>query len=381
MAVTNEEALWAVVDRIYEAVERPELWPATISAIGECIGGGPHFWGVDKGTVGWWSRGVEAHCRGTVFLSRADLKDLERYEQEFGELIVRFLKIIFLSVLWSQSEVGAREAIGLRMAQRYLEGVGSAAGTPPQSLSAPPRRSLLTALWENGHAFTSENLRAMRRLVPHLDRALHLQMRLSATELRVNLIRGALDALAIGVVLVDRSGTPVWINRRGQEIMRRSNVLRLSSRGFVGERPSDTQSLRELIKAVLSAGTQDVLAITRDRDELRPLLLIATPLNPIGASEAGDEPPCAVVFISDPDRTDAPSTESLRRAFNLTQREAQLAIAISQGHGLQAAADTMGVAVTTVKSQLQQAFAKTGTRHQAELAALVQRTLSHIRYN
>jgi DNA-binding CsgD family transcriptional regulator len=88
-----------------------------------------------------------------------------------------------------------------------------------------------------------------------------------------------------------------------------------------------------------------------------------------------------VVFISDPERTDNPSVESLRRAFDLTYREAQTAIAIADGHGLQAAADAMGVAPTTVRSQLQQAFAKTGTSHQAELAALVHRTLTHIRHN
>jgi DNA-binding CsgD family transcriptional regulator len=38
----------------------------------------------------------------------------------------------------------------------------------------------------------------------------------------------------------------------------------------------------------------------------------------------------------------------------------------------------MGIAVTTARSQLQQAFAKTGTKHQAELAALV-RTLTQVR--
>ena len=373
----EEQQLWAVVERIYASVERPELWPQTISAIGERIGGGPLLWGVDGRTLGH----VESHCRPTVFLSRADIEHLERHEQEFGELIVRFLKIIFLSVLWSQSDIGAREAIGARMTQRYLqqfEPAHAAAAAPP---ARSTRRRLLAALWEDGRVFTSDNLRMMRILVPHLDRALRLQMRLSAADFRVNLISGALDALTIGVVLVDRSGRPLWINRRGQEIMKRSNVLRVSSDGLVGKGPSDTKSLRDLIKAAVSTGTQDILAVGRDADELRPLLLIASPLKPIDSAESPDEVPCAVVFISDPDRIDVPSVESLRRAFNLTNREAEMAIAITHGHGLQAAAENMGIAVTTAKSQLQQAFAKTGTRHQAELAALVHRTLSHIQYN
>jgi len=370
----NEEALWPVVDRIYHAVERPELWPETISAIGACIGGAPHFWGVDKGTLGTgWS------CRGTVFLSSADLEEIERYEHEFGELIVRFLKIIFLSVLWSQSEVAAREAIGLRMAQRYLQAADPLNATSQSLLG--PRRRLLVALWEDGHAFTSENVRAMRLLAPHLDRALRLQMRLNAAEFRVNLISGALDTLTIGVVLINHSGSPLWINRRGQDIMKHTDVLKVSSDGLIGRCPSDTQALRQLINGAISTRAQEILAINRDSHDLRPLLLIASPLDPIGTTESADEPPSAVVFISDPDRIDTPSVESLKRAFKLTNREAQMAIAIARGHGLQAAADTMGIAVTTAKSQLQQAFAKTGTQHQAELAALVQRTLSHIQYN
>jgi DNA-binding CsgD family transcriptional regulator len=138
--------------------------------------------------------------------------------------------------------------------------------------------------------------------------------------------------------------------------------------------------MRELIKGAVSAGMQGLLAINRGAD-LRPLLLIATPLKPVGAPDAGNQTPCGVVFISDPDRVDDPTVGSLRQAFDLTYREAQMAIAIAHGHGLRAAAKAMGVALTTARSQLQQAFAKTGTRHQAELAALVQRTLTHIRHD
>jgi DNA-binding CsgD family transcriptional regulator len=80
------------------------------------------------------------------------------------------------------------------------------------------------------------------------------------------------------------------------------------------------------------------------------------------------------------ERTDNPTIDSLRHAFGLTYREAEMTIAIAHGQGLKAAAAKVGVAITTARSQLQQAFAKTGTNHQAELAALV-RTLTHLRRN
>jgi DNA-binding CsgD family transcriptional regulator len=142
--------------------------------------------------------------------------------------------------------------------------------------------------------------------------------------------------------------------------------------------------LRELITAAVCEGAQGLLALERGV-ESRRLLLIAMPLKPVGAPdlEAGGSPlfACGVLFVNDPDQTAAPTPESLRRAFGLTHREAQTAIAVARGQGLKAAAESMGVALTTARSHLQQAFEKTGTSQQAELAALVQRTLMHVRHD
>jgi DNA-binding CsgD family transcriptional regulator len=292
----------------------------------------------------------EIGCHGTFFLSRTDLEALDRYAQEFGELIVRFLKIVFLSILRSQNDVGAREAIGLRMAQNYLQAFEALEGTSTSSPSRAAGRKLIAALW-----------------------------RMGGSSAATVCILCAFSRLTHGVVLVDRSGLPVWLNRRAREIIDRTNVLQLAACGrLAGRRPSDTRSLRELIKGAVSAGTQGLLAISRS-DGLRPLLLVAIPLRPAVSLDASGQFASAVLFISDPDWTDNPTVESLRAAFELTYREAQIAIAIADGHGLQAAADTMGVALTTARSQLQQTFAKTGTRHQAELAALVHRTLTYLR--
>jgi DNA-binding CsgD family transcriptional regulator len=385
MVVANEEALLSAIDRIYEAIERPELWPKTIYAIGELIGGRRHFWGLDQGTPTMHleltrkANPYEVGCYGTFFLSRMDLQALDQYAQEFGELIIRFLKIVFLSILQSQNEIGARKAIGLKMVQRYVEAFEPAAGIAGSPKSKLVGRKLIAALWEEGRAFSGDNLRSMQLLTPHLERALRLQTQFRLRDLHKDMLSGSLDYLAHGVVLVDSSGLPIWLNKRAQELITESDDLRLCSAGFRGRRPLDTRSLRELIREAVSSGTQGIVAVNRG-DDLRPLLLIAAPLRPPGTLES-HEVAGGVVFISDPDRIDSPGVESLRRAFNLTYREAQVAIAVADGHGLQAAADVMGVALTTARSQLQQAFTKTGVRHQAELAALVHRTLTHVRYS
>ena len=108
MVGSNEEALLNVIDRIYGSIEAPELWPETIYAVGELIGGRCHFWGPDQDISADVTRGpneLESGCSGTFFLSRQDLQVLDEYAEEFSDLITRFLKIVFLSILRSQKEV------------------------------------------------------------------------------------------------------------------------------------------------------------------------------------------------------------------------------------------------------------------------------------
>jgi hypothetical protein len=127
----------------------------------------------------------EIGCYGTFCLSRMDLQALDEYAQEFGDLIIRFLKIVFLSMLRSQKDVRAREAIGLKMAQRYLQASEALQGSPVSSRSVG--RKLIAALWEDGRVFSNDNLRWMRLIAPHLDRALRLQLRLNLIDIRADM--------------------------------------------------------------------------------------------------------------------------------------------------------------------------------------------------
>jgi PAS domain-containing protein len=331
MPTGNEASLMGVVDRIYESVERPELWPKTIRAIGDFVGGKRHFWALEQGS----ERGPdakalsEAGCQPSFFLSREDLKALDQYEREFGELIIRFLKIVFLSILWSPNDVGARETLGSIMTRRYVQAFGPSGQTWASSPASPVGRKLIAALWEDGHTFRRDHLGSMRLLAPHLERAMRLQMRLSSADLNAHRVSGAFDALTLGVVLVDGTGRPLWLNKRAQEIIHYSNAIRLCSTGLAGHRGSDTLSLRELVNGAVAGASHGLIAINRGSD-LRPLLITAVPLRPQNTQEACDRLACGVIFISDPDRADQPSVESLQRAFDLTNREAQTAIAIAK---------------------------------------------------
>ena len=70
----------------------------------------------------------------------------------------------------------------------------------------------------------------------------------------------------------------------------------------------------------------------------------------------------------------APGVIRLRAEYGLTKAEARLASYLADGASLPSMAQAFDVKLTTIRSQLQQVFAKTGTSRQAELVALL---LSH----
>ena len=64
----------------------------------------------------------------------------------------------------------------------------------------------------------------------------------------------------------------------------------------------------------------------------------------------------------------------LRDTFGLTRAEARLALHLASGRTVACAAETFGVRLSTLRSQLSQVYGKTGTNRQVELVALLHRT-------
>jgi DNA-binding CsgD family transcriptional regulator len=100
----------------------------------------------------------------------------------------------------------------------------------------------------------------------------------------------------------------------------------------------------------------------------RPYVAMVSPLAPRWARE-----PAALVLVSDPDEAPMVPREVLIQLFGLTPAEARLALALGAGESLEDAAETFGVGLTTVRTQLRQVFAKTDTNRQADLVRLLAR--------
>jgi DNA-binding CsgD family transcriptional regulator len=84
-----------------------------------------------------------------------------------------------------------------------------------------------------------------------------------------------------------------------------------------------------------------------------------------------------VLKLIDLGETPVPSESWLRSIFNLSLAEARLAQALARGETLEEVACSLGIKISTARTQLAVIFAKTETRRQARLVAILSR-LAHV---
>ncbi|MGI8568686.1 MAG: helix-turn-helix transcriptional regulator [Methylocella sp.] len=82
-------------------------------------------------------------------------------------------------------------------------------------------------------------------------------------------------------------------------------------------------------------------------------------------------PAAALVLIFDHEREARLPPADLQEVYDFTPAEAEVAVRVLRGHGLQYVADELRVTLSTVRVHLQRVFEKTGTHRQAELVRML----------
>ena len=224
----------------------------------------------------------------------------------------------------------------------------------------------------NKGAFGLTERTLLETLTPHLRRALRIHQKLAHLAGERDAIGEALDRVPVGVLVVDRAGKPLRINRAGSEILDARDGLFLRADGFAAARTSETEALRRAIALAGAASGEPpsggVLSLSRPSGR-RALSVIVSPLLS-RAGEFGVDAPAVVVFVTDPDRrVEAP--EVWRRLYGFTPAETSLACRLAGGTDLATAAEELAVTVGTARVQLKSLLAKTDTHRQAELVRML----------
>lgn len=222
--------------------------------------------------------------------------------------------------------------------------------------------------------YQSHELALLELLIPHLQRALQINQRMWQLTHEADVIHGTLQRLTIGVILVDATGTPLFLNKQAEAIVAAGTGLTLSKNALRVPTQAGTQRLHKLIFDATRAPqkTGGTLSIFSPLSQ-QPLSILVTPLNREKEDCFGFDVPnaSAAIFLGSAEQQLEFSLEGLNRLYGLTRAEARLATALANGHSMEKIAEQFGVSKHTVRSQLKSCFRKTGTSRQTELVKLM----------
>jgi len=185
------------------------------------------------------------------------------------------------------------------------------------------------------------------------------------------------ERLPVGVVTVLADGRIAAMNAAARQILAARDGLCASRSGLTTPRPAERRLLAQRIGLATatalgtSAAGGATLVVPRPSGRRAYVLDIVPVTSPPAVYP--QERIAALVLITDPERDLEAVAVRLTHVLGLSNREAQLAAALSAGQSLEAASATLGLTVSTGRAYLKHVFQKTGTHRQSELVALIKR--------
>jgi DNA-binding CsgD family transcriptional regulator len=221
-----------------------------------------------------------------------------------------------------------------------------------------------TARWG---PFGATELRVISSLVPHIQNAIRSDRFAAQLRAECRVIRDALDALPIGLVIVDR---PPFFNTRARRLVESwPAVLAISDDGLrLGVAAADEALRRRVARArILSDVPESPLTLTVNEKIAIRITVIAGFNN---ARWAERRPPLITLEVRRPPKG---IEHQLVAQHHLTYKEAELLSTLHRARDLREAADQLGITWKTARVHLARTFKKMGVHSQRAVVTLVDR--------
>lgn len=364
---------------LYEAAAEPKRWPESMSALGNLLN-------AVSGQFLLWDKRAQAPAF-LAFRHDAPIAANEDYERHYGALDPRRLLVERLPVGTLIADHEHFDEAFVRkdeFYQDYLRPLGLRYAAGGRVLDTPDVAAVVAVIRapEQG-PFLPPEMGLLGRLVPHLRRAAQLHQRLAPAR-RADLgRREALDRLPFGLLIVDSAGRVLSANRAAEHMLAAGDGLTIRHGRLTTARSDDAAALgQRLTEAVATAvkrngGGAGGSALRVRRPSGRPAYgLLVAPLaasDPLGLAVRTKH--AALVLVTDPERRPRLLGRHLIELYRLTPAEARLAASLAGGRTLQDYAADAQVSAETARWRLKRVFAKTDTARQADLVALLLRSV------
>ena len=343
----------ALIDRIYEAAGTPELWPEVLQSLGDTANSdGAVLMVLPPVGMPRWIASPALAPRLSHETAATSRRGRVRTAQWRAEAHVGFMRDVDLVP-------GFHDGWPCEVEKPYWQ-VGTTIPLPTGEVAiVTAERRAQTGPHE---ASVLPRLDALR---PHLVRACDLSARFSSERSRLTSV--TLNQIGLPAAVLSASGRVLAMNARLQE---REEVLPPGQHGgLLFKSLINSKLLQDAIGNVvggrLAAQTMPVRSYSDHRPQIAHIMRLERhPGDVFGAS-------AVLLILVHVGARVVPDDGLLNMLFDLTPAEARLLQALAGGSRLQSYAESVGVQTSTVRTQLNSIFNKTGTKRQAELLSIV----------
>jgi DNA-binding CsgD family transcriptional regulator len=204
-------------------------------------------------------------------------------------------------------------------------------------------------------AFNQTDADALHQLYPHIQRAFTLHWEWRSMREQLVTYHTSLDSLDFGVMFINPARRVQHANRTAKALAADMLKTGLPTAGAVA------QCIDAAAKGV---GGAAVFGKART-------MLLTLPVSAPVRNTAGETRASVMLIIVDPEKRPDAAAEFLSNAFALSKAESRLIPLLLQGNTPAQIAEALDLKMPTVRSQLSNIFAKTGTSRQQELIRLL----------
>jgi DNA-binding CsgD family transcriptional regulator len=364
-----------IVELIYGAVDDPGQWNDVISATGQLLGA----------TKGALHRFDHVHHAGSSFYAwEFDPDFLRSYAAHYSHENLRQINgerrlvpgrcVSGFELCPDDSMLKSDFAKEWLLPQDIFHSIGVVL---PKEDGATWNLSFFRPL--AGEHFGAGAIRLLAGLSQHFERAIQLGNQISRHATRTAALLEAIDRVDVGIILLDRDGHHLHVNRIANALLGTGDGIRLTEGRLSAESALSASCLREAIADALATasgnpGSGGGTVLLERSNGRRPLSSLVVPFR---GSAPPDRPggPAVLIFLTDPESSPASISDYLGRHFHLTPSECRLVAELLSYHTLGEAAIRMTIRENTARTHMKRILAKTGTRNQMELLRLLMKSI------
>ena len=225
-------------------------------------------------------------------------------------------------------------------------------------------------------SFDEADKRHMQDLVVHLEKAFNIHEKLCEVKRQTTLLEQILSLTNVAALLCTSTGKVLYNNERAEQIFERRDGLSSQKNLLSCKHPGDTERLSVFFRHILEFGSSSLALSARDDCNQYQLLGFVVDAERNGFAQ--DEK-LVGVFIENTAEVLIPQASLLQSLYRVTVAEAEIIQKLFSGLTVESIAESKGVKISTVRTQLHRIFEKTDTRNQAQLVGLVAQGIARFR--